>query len=262
MNRLENKVAVVTGAGTGIGKATAVRFAAEGAKVVLAGRTVSRLEDAAKEIAAINGIFRVIQCDVSDEKQVQHLMAETVREFGQIDILVNNHAGGRGGGPITEMDIGGWNETVAIDLTGTMLCCKHALKHMIPRKSGNIVNISSVAGNFGAPGLGPYSASKAGLLGLTMTLAMEVGPYNIRVNSISPAATRTERFMEPQRHAAKVRGISTDEIMKEILTRYSLGRVAEPSEVAAAILFMASDDASAVTGQNLLVSCGYHLLHP
>ncbi len=260
--RLKDKVAVVTGAGTGIGKATAITFAAEGAKVVLVGRTLSRLEEVVKEIKAKKGIAKAAQCDVSDENQVIKLMADTVRDFGQIDVLVNNHAGGRGGGPIANMDLGGWNETVAIDLTGTMLCCREALKNMIPRKTGSIVNISSIAGVVGAPFLGPYPASKAGIIGMTMTLSMEVGEYNIRVNSVSPAATRTERLEAPQRAAAKARGISFEEHMKGILSHYSLNRIAEPSEVAAVILFLATDESSAVTGQNIIVSCGYHSSHP
>jgi NAD(P)-dependent dehydrogenase (short-subunit alcohol dehydrogenase family) len=260
--RLKDRVAVVTGAGTGIGKATAITFAAEGAKIALVGRTLSRLEEVTKEIKVKGGTAKANQCDVSDEKQVRRLMADVVREFGQIDVLVNNHAGGRGGGPIADMDLDGWNETVAIDLTGTMLCCREALKNMIPRKKGSIVNISSIAGVTGAPFLGPYPASKAGIIGLTMTLSMEVGEYNIRVNSISPAATRTDRFEDPQKAAAKARGISYEEYMKEIHTHYSLNRIAEPSEVAAVILFLASDESSAVTGQNLIVSCGYHSPHP
>jgi meso-butanediol dehydrogenase / (S,S)-butanediol dehydrogenase / diacetyl reductase len=262
LQRLKDRVAVVTGAGTGIGKATAVAFAAEGAKVVLVGRTLSRLEEAAAEIKAKQGIAKAVACDVSDEKQVIKLMADTVSDYGQIDVLINNHAGGRGGGPIANMDLAGWNETVAIDLTGTMLCCREALKNMIPRKTGNIVNISSIAGVLGAPFLGPYPASKAGIIGMTMTLSMEVGQYNIRVNSISPAATRTDRFENPQKAAAKAKGISLEEHMKEILARYSLNRIAEPSEVAAVILFLACDESSAITGQNLIVSCGYHSLHP
>jgi len=253
---------IVTGAGTGIGKATAIMFAAEGAKVALVGRTLSRLEDVSKEIKSKGGTAKPIQCDVSDEKQVQRMASDVIHEFGQIDVLVNNHAGGRGGGPIAKMDLAGWNEVVAIDLTGTMLCCREALKNMIPRKAGNIINVSSIAGVTGAPGLGPYPASKAGIIGLTMTLSMEVGEYNIRVNSISPAATRTDRFEDPQKAFAKARGISFEEHMKEILARYSLNRIAEPSEVAAVILFLASDESSAVTGQNIVVSCGYHSLHP
>ncbi len=262
MKRLNDRVAVVTGAGTGIGKATALVFAAEGARVVLVGRTRARLEEVADEIKTKKGIAKIVQCDVSSETQVIHLMAETVRDFGKIDVLVNNHAGGRGGGPIVNMDLAGWNETVAIDLTGTMLCCREALKNMIPRKTGSIINISSIAGVLGAPFLGPYPASKAGIIGMTMTLSMEVGQHNIRVNSLSPAATRTDRFENPQKAAARARGISYEEHMREILARYSLNRIAEPEEVAAVILFLASDESSAITGQNLIVSCGYHSLHP
>jgi len=230
--------------------------------VVVAARTLPRLEQVVADVKSRGGTAKAIQCDVSDEEQVQRMMAEVVREYGQIDVLVNDHAEGRGGGPVANMDLFGWNETIAINLTGTMLCCREALKSMIPHRRGSIVNIASVAGMYGVPGLSPYGVSKWGVIGLTETLSIEVGEYNIRVNSISPAATKTDRFEEPQKAAAKARGISYEALMQEILTRYSLKRIANPSEVAAVALFLASDESSAVTGQNLVVSCGYHALHP
>jgi NAD(P)-dependent dehydrogenase (short-subunit alcohol dehydrogenase family) len=220
------------------------------------------LEAVVEEIKAQGGIARAIQCDVSDEKQVQRMVAGAVDAYGHLDILVNNHAGGRGDGPVASMDLGGWNESIAIILTGTMISCREALKFMIPRRTGSIVNISSLAGMYGVPNLSPYGVSKWGVIGLTETLSIEVGPYNIRVNAVSPGATKTDRFEDPQKASAKARGITYEDSMRQFLEHYSLGRIAQPSELAAAILFLASDEASAITGQNLVVDCGWHSLHP
>jgi len=151
---------------------------------------------------------------------------------------------------------------VDVNLTGTMLCCREVLKSMIPRKGGNIVNISSVAGITGHPALSDYSATKWGIIGLTQTLAIEVGEYNIRVNSISPAATNSERFVGSVRRMARDLGITYEEMMGKILQSYSLKRIAGASEIATAAVFLASDDSSAITGQNLVVSCGFHMLQP
>jgi NAD(P)-dependent dehydrogenase (short-subunit alcohol dehydrogenase family) len=260
--KLKNKVAVITGGGTGIGKAIAARFAAEGASVVVAARTLSKLEETVNEIQAAGGRAKAVQVDVSDEKQVKEMAETTIREFGQIDVLVCNHAGGGGGGPVINLDIAGWKETLDINLTGTLLCCRAALQNMIPRRSGSIINISSVAGMYGVPGLASYSTSKWGVIGLTQTMAIEAGEYGIRVNSISPAATRTERFEEPQKMFAESSGITYEDRLKETTAHYALKRIAEPSETAGAALFLASDDSSAVTGHNLVVSCGFHAIHP
>ncbi len=260
--RLKDRVAVITGGGTGIGRAIATRFAAEGAKVTVAARTLSRLEETVDEIQSEGGTARALQVDVSDEKQVLKMADDTIREYGRIDILVCNHAGGGGGGPVIDLDVKGWKETLDINLTGTLLCCRAALKDMIPRRSGSIINISSVAGMYGVPGLASYSTSKWGVIGLTQTMAIEVGEYGIRVNSISPAATRTERFETPQKMFAESAGIAYEKRLKETTAHYALKRIAEPSETAGAALFLASDDSSAVTGHNLVVSCGFHAIHP
>jgi len=151
------------------------------------------------------------------------MVAETLDDCGQIDILVNNSAV-TNSAPVVDMVLNDWNEALAVNLTGTMLCSREVLKSMIPRKSGSIVNISSVAGVYGVPGLGAYSASKWGVIGFTQTLAIEVGKYNIRVNSISPAATRTDRFATPQKARADALGVPLEEVMSEILPRYSLKR--------------------------------------
>ena len=260
--RLKDKVAIITGGGIGIGKAIAHTFASEGAAVVVAARTLSRLEEVAEDIKSGGGKAKAIQTDISDEKQVQRLVAQTLDEYGQIDILVNNSAAHGGNANVVDMVLDEWNEVLAVGLTGTMLCAREVLKTMIPRRSGNIVNISSVSGISGTPGDSPYSVSKWGIIGLTETLAIEVGEYNIRVNCISPAATRTEGFENDMRGIAAGLGISYEEMRDKITYNYSLKRFIEPSEVATAALFLASDDSSAITGHNLVVSCGFHLIHP
>ncbi|MCJ7655924.1 MAG: SDR family oxidoreductase, partial [Dehalococcoidia bacterium] len=191
------------------------------------------------------------------------MVAQTIDEFGQIDILVNNAAMGTfNNADVADMNLDNWHETMAINLTGTMLCCREVLKYMIPRRSGNIINVSSVAGISGVPKESSYSVSKWGVIGLTETLAIEAGKHNIRVNCISPGATRTQEFEDWVKGSAKDVGISYEEVMNKLTDNNALQRIAETSEIAACIVFLASDDSSAMTGHNLIASCGFHITHP
>ncbi|MEE8619462.1 MAG: SDR family oxidoreductase [Dehalococcoidia bacterium] len=261
--KLKNKVAIVTGGGTGIGKAISLALAKEGTAVVMTARNLSRLEQAAEDINSRGGKAEAIQADISDHKQVERMIVQTIKNFGQIDILVNNAARGTfNNADVVDMNLEEWYDSLAINLTGTMFCSREALKHMIPRKSGNIINISSVAGMSGVPKESPYAASKWGVIGLTETLAIEVGKSGIRVNCISPGATRTQEFEDWVRVSAADAGISYEEMMSKITENNALKRIAEPSEIAACVVFLASDDSSAITGHNLIASCGFHLIHP
>jgi NAD(P)-dependent dehydrogenase (short-subunit alcohol dehydrogenase family) len=261
--KLKDKVAIVTGGATGIGKAISQAFAREGAKVVIAARTLPRMEEMVAEIKAKGGQALAIQTDISDYEQVKRMVAKTIKEFRRVDILVNNAARGTfNNADVPDMSLEEWQESLDINLTGAMYCCKEVLKDMIPRRSGSIVNISSVAGISGVARESPYSASKWGLIGLTETLAIETGPHNIRVNCISPGATRTQEFEDWVKTSAKSFGISYDQVMTKLAENNSLKRIAEPAEIAACIVFLASDDASAVTGHNLVASCGFHITHP
>lgn len=261
--RLKDKVAIITGGGGGIGKAIATTFASEGAKVVIAARTLSKLAAVAEEIKSHGGKAKAVQTDISSEEQIKQMVSQTLAEYGQIDILVNNSANSAVvRSNVVDMALNDWNKELAITLTGTMLCSREVLRTMVQQKSGSIVNISSIAGLFGHPGRSAYCVSKWGIIGLTMTLAIEVGAENIRVNCISPAATKTERFEDIQKAKAKTLGISYENLMSEILSHYSLNRISHPSEVARTALFLASDDSSAITGQNLVVSCGFHPMFP
>lgn len=261
--RLRDKVAIVTGGGSGIGKAIALLFAAAGAKVVIASRTLAALEETAREIRATGAVALAVQTDLLVEAQVRELVQRCVEAFGGVDVLVNNSAAMIPDEvEVADMTLEHWNKVLQVNLTGSMLCCREVLRTMMPRRGGSIVNVSSIAGVIGNPKRSPYSASKWALNGLTETLAIEAGPHNIRVNSLSPAATRTERFEAAVRARAERLGTSFDELMSKILSHYSMRRLAEPMEVAKAALFLASDDSSAITGQNLIVSCGFHMLNP
>jgi NAD(P)-dependent dehydrogenase (short-subunit alcohol dehydrogenase family) len=261
--KLKDRIAIVTGGGTGIGKAIGLALANEGAVVVVAARNLSRLEQAVKDIESRGGKAKAIQADISDHEQVKRLIAQTVKDFGRIDILVNNAARGTfNSADVVDMNPKEWHDSLAINLTGMMFCSREALKQMIPRKTGSIVNISSVAGISGVPKESPYAVSKWGVIGLTETLAIEAGKFGIRVNCISPGATRTQEFDDWVRGSATDAGISYEDMMGKITDNNALKKIAEPSEIAACVVFLASDDSSAMTGHNLVASCGFHLIHP
>jgi len=183
--RLKDRVAIVTGGGKGIGRAISLAFGEEGAIVVAAGRTLSALQATCDEIQSKGGRARPIQTDLMVEDQVVRMVSETVREFGQVDVLVNNSGVAGPTSRLVDMDLTRWNETIAIDLTGSMLSAREVLKQMIPRRSGSIVSIVSEGGRSGDgrsgfPLRSAYCAAKMGLIGLTETLSIEVGAYNIR----------------------------------------------------------------------------------
>ena len=260
--KLKDKVAIITGGGTGIGKAISRAFANEGAAVVLAARDLTRIEKVTDEIKSKGGTAKAIQTDISEHEQIKRMIAQTIDEFGQIDVLVNNAAAIYPNTDVVNMNLDNWHNTLKVNLTGTMLCSREALKYMIPHRNGTIVNISSVSGISGHPTQSPYSVSKWGIIGFTETLAIEVGGYNIRVNSISPGATRTEEFNNIVRSLARSAGISYEEMMGKLMSMNSLKRMADPSEIASCAVFLASDDSSAVTGHNLIASCGFHIIQP
>jgi NAD(P)-dependent dehydrogenase (short-subunit alcohol dehydrogenase family) len=258
--RLRDKVAIVTGGGRGVGKAISQALASEGAIVVIAARTLSRLEATVEEIKSRGGRAKAIQADISDEKQVQRMVTEILNDYGKVDILVNNSGIGGPTANVVDLRLDDWNEVMAINLTGSMLCAREVLKHMIPRRGGNIVNIGSDGGRFGYPMRSPYCVSKWGVIGLTETLAIEVGQYNIRVNCVSPAAVRGERLTNVVMGRSKATGVPFEELMSKITMNYSLQRPTEEAEVAAATVFLASDDSSGITGHTLVVNCGHYIV--
>jgi len=258
---LRDKVAVITGGGSGIGLAITRAFASEGAIVVIAARTASRLNEAAEAINSNGGKARAIPTDITDENQVRQMVAQTLAEYGRIDILVNNAGIPGPTAGIADMELDRWNEVLAVNLTGSMLCAREVLKDMMARKSGNIINISSVGGMSGFPMRSPYCVTKMGIIAFTETLAIEAGEHNIRVNCISPAAVRGDRILSAARAKAEALGVEQEEILARLTKDFSLKRLIEPSEVAAAAVFLASDESSAITGHTLAVNCGMHISH-
>lgn len=191
MQRLKNKVAIVTGSSSGIGKAIALRFGAEGAKVVITARRMALCEQTVAQIVKSGGEAWAIQTDVADERQVERLIEETVKRYGRLDILVNN-AGIVAGGRLAETTTRSFDEVMNVNLRGTFFCCRAGFKHMKNQDGGTIINMSSVAGVQAWAGTGTYSASKYGIMALTKSLADEGRPHHIRVSVICPGGVADE----------------------------------------------------------------------
>jgi NAD(P)-dependent dehydrogenase (short-subunit alcohol dehydrogenase family) len=258
--QLENKIAIVTGGGRGIGKSIAKVFAAEGADLVIAARTEAPLKETAAEIEAMGRKCLAIVTDQAVPEQISSMVDRTLEKFGRVDVLVNNAGIGGPAMSVADMDLEAWNQTLTINLTGAMLCAKYVLKNdMIPRKSGNIINISSISGRFGHANRSPYSASKWGLIGLTQTLALEVGKYGIRVNCITPGPVEGERIEWAMRKVSQSQGISYEQAVANEVARTALGRMVKPEEVAYLAVFLASDRSVSITGQTVNCCAGLRM---
>jgi 3-oxoacyl-[acyl-carrier protein] reductase len=251
--KLQDKVAIVTGGGTGIGKGIARCFVQEGATVVLAQRRFEQAQRTAQELSLTGGVVRAVACDVSLRDQVKQLVEETIREFGKIDILVNN-AAVTGTPAITgffECSEATWDHILDVNLKGAFLCSQEAARHMALRRQGVILNISSV-GAFAAQQMAfAYCASKAGLEGLTKSMAIELASYGIRVNGIAPGDIVVEKNLEIHdelQHA----GVDPAYLRKTPLARRGL-----PDEIGRAAVFLVSDDSSFVHGATLIVDGGF-----
>jgi NAD(P)-dependent dehydrogenase (short-subunit alcohol dehydrogenase family) len=253
MSVLDGRTAVVTGASQGIGKAIAVRFAGEGAHVVLAARSRERLEETAAEIGARGGSARVVPVDLRVAADVDRL----ADEVGTVDAIVANSGIA---GPTTELwklDPADWDETIAVNLTGTFLLCRALLPAMVERNSGSVVVIGSASGKHPLWGRTPYAASKAGLVGLVRTLAHELGPHGVRVNLISPGGVAGPRIEAVIHEQARAHGTSYDDVYGEHLKTVPLRRLVSPDEIASAAVFLASDASAGTTGEDLNVSAGF-----
>lgn len=253
---LEDKVAVVTGGGKGIGRAISLAFAKEGADVVIAARTETALKETAEEINKMGGHALPFVADISREDQVNELVSSTVRNLGKIDILVNNAGIAGPTVPVVDLRIGDWNGVIAVNLTGAYLCSKAVLKYMIKNKSGNIINIGSMAGTKGLWRRSPYVVSKWGILGLTKTLALEAGIYGIRVNAICPGLVEGKRLDDVFSERAKVMGTSPDLIRKRAIDDTPLRRFVKPGEIARTAIFLVSSNSDGITGQIICVNAG------
>jgi NAD(P)-dependent dehydrogenase (short-subunit alcohol dehydrogenase family) len=248
MGRLSNKVAIVTGASAGIGWATAKLFAAEGAKLVLGARREAELKTLVAEIEAAGGKAVALAGDVRSEAYAKALVALAVEKFGRLDVAFNN-AGTLGeGGPSTDVSEAGWNDAIAINLTGSFLGAKHQIAEMLKHGAGSVIFTSTFVGYSCAfPGVAAYAASKSGLIGLTQALAAEFGPRGVRVNAILPGAVETGMYREMNDTADK---------QAFIINLHALKRVGQPEEIARSVLYLASDDSSFVSGTASLVDGG------
>lgn len=248
MPALINKIALVTGASSGIGRATAKLFAAEGAHVVVTARRHEELEKLVAEIAASGGKAMALAGDVKDEAFTQSLIAAAIRSFGGLDIAFNN-AGALGEmGPTPHVSLNGWTDTIETNLTSAFLGAKYQIPAMLDRGGGSLIFTSSFVGyTAGMPGVAAYAASKAGLIGLTQALAAEFGPRGIRVNAILPGGTDT---------AAAQAMIGTPEGRAFVEGLHALKRISTPEEIAKSVLYLASDASSFTTGTAMLVDGG------
>ena len=248
MGKLDGKRALVTGAGTGIGREVALRLAAEGASVAVNYKTSrAGAEEAVAQIAAAGGKAVAIQADVSDAADVDALVQQTLEGLGGVDILVNN-AGITRDNLVMRMSEEDWDEVLTADLKSAFLCTKAVIRHMLRQRSGRIINMSSVVALTGNPGQANYAAAKAGLIGLTRTVAREVASRGITVNAVAPGFIETQMV-----------GALSEDLRATILERIPLERFGTPGDVAGAVAFLASGDAAYITGQVLGIDGGLSL---
>ena len=248
--RLQGKTAIITGAASGIGRATALLFAREGARLALADMNEAALAEVVSQIMGQGGQAFGLKTDVSKEDAVKALIDQALSTYGQVDILCNNAGTGGGGGSLEEQSGEGWMNVYAVNVLGAVYALKHLARHLQERRSGSIVNTSSVAGIRAGAGGNAYSASKAALISLTQTAACDLGGYNVRVNAVCPGLIETgmtKAVFDYARQSGKEGKLGY---------RCELRRYGHPEEVAAAILFLASDEASYITGQALPVDGG------
>jgi NAD(P)-dependent dehydrogenase (short-subunit alcohol dehydrogenase family) len=254
--RLEGKTAVVTGGGRGIGRAIALRCAAEGADVAVAARSAEQIEEVAGLIREGGRRALPVATDLREPDQVARLAERVASELGDVDLLVNNSGVAGPMGVLWETDPDEWAETIEVNLTGTYLCCRAFLPAMVARRSGNVVVIGSVTGKRPLHGRTPYAASKLALVGLVRTLAWETGEHGIRVNLVSPGAVEGPRIDKVIEGQAATRGITFEQARDELASGSPLHRFVDPDGVAEAVVFLGSEASANVTGEDLNVSGG------
>ena len=249
--RLQGKVAIVTGASRGIGAAIAAHMAEEGAKVVLVSRKIDGLEAVASEIRKTGGEAIPIACHVGHRNQREEMLGQALEAFGQVDILVNNAATNPHFGPMLTIDEGAWDKTFEVNVKGYFGMIQLVAGHLQQRGAkGSIVNVASVVGLMAAPMQGVYAMTKSAVISMTKTLAMELGGSGIRVNAIAPGLVET-KFAQVL--------VDNDEIRSSIVNRTAVGRVGQPRDIAGGAVFLASDEADYVTGDVMVIDGGWTL---
>ena len=250
LKRLEGKVAVITGAGAGIGRASALLFAREGAAVMIADLESEAGEETVAQIRREGGVAASVQVDVSESVDVERMVRTTVESFGRIDVLFNN-AGVNFPATVVDITEEAWQRSLDVNLKGVMLGCRHAIPEMLKTGGGSIINTASMLGLVASPRQAPYSAAKGAVVMLTRQVAIDYAQQNIRVNCLCPSEVNTEmnrRFIEQSPNPRAE--------LRRVLARIPLDRMAEPEEIASAALFLASDDSSYITGVALPVDGG------
>ena len=245
--RFANKVVLVTGAGSGIGRAAAILFAAEGAKLVVADFSIEGGEATVAQIKAAGGEASFVQADVSKSADVQAMVDFTVKTYGRLDIAFNNAGISHVSAPLADVPEDVYDRVMGINAKGVFLCMKYEIPVMLAQGCGAIINTASVGAHVAAAGIGAYNGSKHAVVGLTKSAAIEYASQGIRINCISPAATQT---------AMLANWTKDPEVVKMLNSIHPIGRFAAPEEMARAVMFLASDDASFVIGHSLLVDGG------
>jgi NAD(P)-dependent dehydrogenase (short-subunit alcohol dehydrogenase family) len=256
--RLAGKRALITGGGTGIGRGTAELFAREGAKVMVSGRRRPELEETVRLVEKAGGTGALVQGDVASPEDAERMVAETVKALGGIDVLVNNAGILVRNASVTTVSIEDWRRVIDVDLHGVFLVSRFALMEMVKAgRGGAIVQVSSVAGILGDPKLAPYNAAKGGVNILTKNMALDYAPHRIRVNAVCPG-----RIATPMPKSRLKPGDDWEAILAQWGKNIPLGRVGRPEDIAQAVLFLASDEASWITGTTLVVDGGATICHP
>ncbi|TKJ45524.1 3-ketoacyl-ACP reductase [Candidatus Aerophobetes bacterium Ae_b3b] len=252
---LRNKIVIVTGGNRGIGRAISLAFAQEGAKVIIAARNETKAREVMDDIKKQGSECLFVRTDVSQSEEIHNLVKATLDEFKRIDILVSN-AGIISIAPVVDLQEKEWDKIMEVNAKGVFLCCRAVAKQMIKQKSGKIINVSSRLGKVGVPRYAHYCASKAAVMVFSQTLALELAPYGINVNSVAPGIIETDMQRWEWEWDRKVRGMSLEELKDEALATIPLRRMGTPEDVARVVVFLASADADYLTGQSINVTGG------
>jgi NAD(P)-dependent dehydrogenase (short-subunit alcohol dehydrogenase family) len=256
MGLLDGKVAIITGASKGIGRALSLRFAREGAAVICAARSGDLVKETVGQVKGAGGRALAVVCDAAQEDEVRRLIATGVKEFGKIDTLVNNAGDGGPTKPVQDYLMEDWRYTIDSCLTSSYLCMRFVVPEMIKGGGGAIVNISSGAGRRGLPYRIGYCSAKAGQVGMTYGMALELAEHNIRVNCVAPGAVEGDRIDRVIAGQAQVRGISVEQMRKAMIDRSPLKRMVTADDIVDATVFFCSDMARSISGQVLAVNAG------